>query len=98
MILSNWTSKLDIIELSSTFICSQLYLCTLYFLVAWSFSSIIAVVELEISQQFVYLKRKMFWQLNAVQDKTVVHTFEWLKKNYFLSADLQANPTSDDKK
>ena len=31
--------------------------------------------------------------LKAVQDKTVVHNFEWLKKNYFLSADLQANPT-----
>ena len=30
--------------------------------------------------------------LKAVQDKTVVRNFEWLK-NYFLSADLQANPS-----
>ena len=31
-------------------------------------------------------------ELKVVQDKTVVHNFEWLKK-LILSADLQANPS-----
>ena len=38
-------------------------------------------------------KKNAYLPLKSVQNKTVVHNFEWLKKNYFLSADLQANPT-----
>ena len=48
-----------------------------------------ASIRSAVSLEILFLKRF----LKAVQDKTVVRNFEWLKKHYFLSADFQANST-----
>ena len=59
-------------------------------LIFWQLQSIVGELKYEIMGYFLLFSRFL---LKAVHDKTVVHNFEWLKKNYFLSADLQANPT-----